>query len=81
MFLSPTFFHQTNLKEIELLLCSKLYINEGMAKKCKKISSHGGFLRKDQDRAKKYFRIGCDILQVAQKAIIGIQIQLPHKAQ
>ena len=39
-----------------------------------KFNSHDGFLRKNQDRAKKccYMSwIGCDILQVAEKAIIG----------
>ena len=39
-----------------------------MAKICKKFSFHDGFLR-----AKEYFRIGCAIWQVAQKAVITLE--------
>ena len=51
-------------------------LDEGIPKLWKKLNSHGGFLRADQGRAKMCCPmswIGCAILQVAQKAIVGIQ--------
>ena len=53
------------------------YNLQGIAELCNKFDLHCGFMRVDQDGAKKCCqmgRIGCAILQVAQKDIVGIQV-------
>ena len=49
-------------------------LDEGIAEICKKLCSHDGFLRADQDRSKQLLPDGLDwlskILQVAEKAIM-----------
>jgi hypothetical protein len=48
-----------------------------MAKLCNKFDLHSGFMQVDQVGAKKCCqmgRIGCAILQVPQKGIVGIQV-------
>ena len=54
-------------------------LDEGIPKIWKKLNSHGGFLRADQDSAKMCCQmdwIGCAILQGAQKAIVRIQFHI-----